>query len=65
MFNTKAVLIDAFVERLQRAYRIMQGQLEPDYLDIITWVGRMAAAWRSNVSRTVTPRTIISNTQRW
>ena len=42
MFNSKAILIDAFVERLHRAYRIMYGQLEPDYPGIISWAGRMA-----------------------
>lgn len=42
MFNPKSIIIDAFVERLQRAYRIMYGQLEPDYPGIITWAGRMA-----------------------
>jgi hypothetical protein len=35
MFNTKAVLIDAFLERLQRTDRVMYGQLEPDYPGII------------------------------
>jgi hypothetical protein len=42
MFNPKVVLINAFVERLQEAYRQTYGQLEPDYPGILGWAGRMA-----------------------
>lgn len=42
MFNTKVILINAFVERLQQAYRVTYGQLDPDYPGIISWAGRMA-----------------------
>lgn len=42
MFNPKVVLINSFVERLQQAYRITYGQLDPDYPGIISWAGRMA-----------------------
>jgi hypothetical protein len=42
MFNPKVVLINAFVERLQQAYRLTYGQLESHYPGIIGWAGRMA-----------------------
>lgn len=42
MFNPTALLIDAFVERLQDEYRRMYGVLEPSYPGMIAWAGRMA-----------------------
>ncbi len=42
MFNPKVVLINAFVERLQQAYQLTFGQLEPHYPGILGWAGRMA-----------------------
>ena len=42
MFNPKVVLINAFVKRLQDAYRETYGQLDPDYPGILAWAGRMA-----------------------
>ena len=42
MFNPTELLIDAFVERLQREYHRIYGVLEPAYAGIITWAGRMA-----------------------
>jgi hypothetical protein len=42
MFNPTAVVIEAFVERLQQEYRRMYGVLEPSYPGIIAWAGRMA-----------------------
>jgi hypothetical protein len=42
MFNPKVVLINAFVDRLQQAYRRTYGQLDPDYPGILGWAGRMA-----------------------
>jgi hypothetical protein len=42
MFNPKVVLINAFVELLQQAYRLTYGQLEPHYPGILGWAGRMA-----------------------
>lgn len=42
MFNPKVVLINAFVERLQQAYHLTYGQLNPDFPGIIGWAGRMA-----------------------
>ena len=41
MFNPKVVLIQAFVDRVQQAYRLTYGQLEPDYPGILAWAGRM------------------------
>lgn len=41
MFNSKSLIIDAFVKQLQESYHIMYGQLEPDYPGIISWAGRM------------------------
>ena len=42
MFNPTELLIDAFVERLQHAYRRTYGSLEPAYAGIIGWAGGMA-----------------------
>jgi hypothetical protein len=42
MFNLTEVLIDAFVERLQREYGRTYGNLEPSYAGILGWAGRMA-----------------------
>ena len=42
MFNATAILIDAFVERLQAGYRRTYGGFKPDYPEIIAWVGTMA-----------------------
>jgi hypothetical protein len=42
MFNPTELLIDAFVERLQQAYRRTYGDLEPAYAGIIGWAGGMA-----------------------
>jgi hypothetical protein len=42
MFNATAVLVDAFLERLQAGYRRTYGGFKPDYPEIIAWVGTMA-----------------------
>ena len=42
MFNTTELLIHAFVERIQADYSSTHGQLEPGYLGILSWAGRMA-----------------------
>jgi hypothetical protein len=42
MFNPTAVVIDAFVEELKRAYIATYTTLEPDYPGIIGYVGNMA-----------------------
>lgn len=42
MFNPTAVVIDAFVEELRRAYIGTYTTLEPDYPGIIAYVGHMA-----------------------
>ncbi len=42
MFNPTELLIDAFVKRLQQAYRRTYGNLEGGYASIIGWAGRMA-----------------------
>jgi hypothetical protein len=42
MFNPTEVLIDAFVERLQKEYWRTYGSLEPAYPGILGWAGRMA-----------------------
>ncbi|MEB3283079.1 MAG: metal-dependent phosphohydrolase [Lyngbya sp.] len=42
MFNATAILIDAFVERLQAGYHRTYGGFKPAYPEIIAWVGTMA-----------------------
>lgn len=42
MFNATAIVIDAFVERLQAEYQRTYGRMEGDYPGIIAWAGRMA-----------------------
>lgn len=42
MFNATAILIDAFVQRLQAGYRRTYGGFKPDYPEIIAWAGTMA-----------------------
>ncbi|NJK38373.1 MAG: metal-dependent phosphohydrolase [Oscillatoriales cyanobacterium RM2_1_1] len=42
MFNATAVLIDAFVQRLQAGYRRTYGGFQPNYPEIISWAGTMA-----------------------
>lgn len=42
MFNYYEIVIDAFVERLERAYARNYGTLEPSYGEILAWAGRMA-----------------------
>lgn len=42
MFNSAEILINAFVDRLQRAYARNYGALEPSYPEILGWAGRMA-----------------------
>ena len=42
MFNSTAVVIDAFVANLHETYTRVYGRLEPDYPEIIAFVGRMA-----------------------
>lgn len=41
MFNAPEILIDSFVDRLQRAYARNYGNLEPSFPDILGWAGRM------------------------
>jgi len=42
MFDAAELLIDAFVERLEIAYRRNYGNLEPAYPELLGWAGRMA-----------------------
>lgn len=42
MFNGTELMIDAFVERLERAYQRNYGTFEPSYGEILGWAGRMA-----------------------
>ncbi|NEP59477.1 MAG: metal-dependent phosphohydrolase [Symploca sp. SIO2G7] len=42
MFNPIEVMIDAFVARLRSGYHRIYGGLNPNYPDIIAWVGNMA-----------------------
>jgi len=42
MFNAAEILIDAFVQRLEAAYRRNYGNLEPSYPELLVWAGRMA-----------------------
>jgi hypothetical protein len=42
MFNSTALLIDAFVERLQEGYHRTYGGYKPNYAEIIAWAGGMA-----------------------
>jgi hypothetical protein len=42
MFNATELVIGAFVERLQAAYRWNYGSLEPSFSEIIVWAGHMA-----------------------
>jgi hypothetical protein len=42
MFNGTQIMIDAFVERLERAYHRNYGTFEPSYGEILSWAGRMA-----------------------
>lgn len=42
MFNSTALLIEAFVERLQEGYHRTYGGYKPDYAEIIAWAGGMA-----------------------
>ncbi|MGL5195670.1 MAG: Npun_R2479 family HD domain-containing metalloprotein [Chroococcales cyanobacterium] len=42
MFNSTALLIEAFVERLQEGYHRTYGGYKPDYAEIISWAGGMA-----------------------
>jgi hypothetical protein len=42
MFNSTALLIDAFVQQLQGGYHRTYGGYKSDYADIIAWAGNMA-----------------------
>ena len=42
MLNPTALMLDAFVERLNEAYRHTYGHLEPQYATIIGWAAHMA-----------------------
>jgi hypothetical protein len=42
MFNITEIMIDAFVQHLQRAYHRTYGGYQSDYADIIGWAGNMA-----------------------
>jgi hypothetical protein len=42
MFNSTALLIEAFVDRLQEGYHRTYGGYKPDYAEIIAWAGGMA-----------------------
>lgn len=42
MFNGTELVIDAFVQRLERAYHRNYGTFEPAYGEILAWAGRMA-----------------------
>ena len=42
MFNPAMIVIDAFVDRLRQNYHRVYGLLEPEYPNIIGFVGRIA-----------------------
>jgi hypothetical protein len=42
MFNPIQVVIDAFVEQLQKQYEQLYGVLEPGYPGIIAFIARLA-----------------------
>lgn len=42
MFNPSKILIDAFVQELKSGYYSAYGGLNPNYAEIISWVGNMA-----------------------
>jgi hypothetical protein len=42
MFNPTKVVIDAFVDELESAYHRVYGGLEPDYPEIVGFIGRLA-----------------------
>ncbi|MCT7983418.1 metal-dependent phosphohydrolase [Laspinema sp. A4] len=42
MFNSTALLIEAFVDRLQEGYHRTYGGYKPDYAEILAWAGGMA-----------------------
>jgi hypothetical protein len=42
MFSPTQIVIQAFVEQLKNKYLLIYGTLEPDYPDIISFVGRLA-----------------------
>lgn len=42
MLNTTKLLIDAFIRKIKKGYRLTFGRLNPDYEDIIGWAGGMA-----------------------
>ncbi len=42
MFNATEVLVDEFVNHLQSGYRRTYGGQNPQYEDIIGWIGSMA-----------------------
>ena len=42
MFNARSLVIDAFVERMQAAYRRNYGNVEPSYGEMLGWATRMA-----------------------
>lgn len=52
MFNTKSLIIDAFVKHLQKAYQQTYSNLEPAYPGVIAYIARMAL---ENIARSVAP----------
>lgn len=42
MFNSTALLIEAFVDRLKEGYHRTYGGYKPDYAEILAWAGGMA-----------------------
>jgi hypothetical protein len=52
MFNPTQLVIDAFVDELRKSYQRTYGVLEPEYPNIIAYVGRIAL---ENISQTDAP----------
>lgn len=48
MINWQELTIDMFVEQLRTAYRRTYGEIQPDYINITCWVGRLALENISN-----------------
>ena len=49
MWNIRSIIIDQFVEQLRSAYQQTYNMLEPQYVNVIEWTGRLAL---ENISNT-------------
>ena len=48
MINWQELTIDMFVEQLRTSYRRNYGDIQPEYGNIVSWVGRLALENISN-----------------